>query len=122
MARRGRQKRRSSGAIEQLPWRQPVNSYPPLEVLSADQVEQIHLASLTLLENHGMRVMHEGARRMLAKAGADVDHGTEMVRFDRDLVMEKMALAPAEFTLHARQPDLEATPPGVPATRAGSGN
>lgn len=104
MARRGRQKRRNSGAIEQLPWRQPVNPYPPLEVLSADQVEQIHLASLTLLENHGMRVMHEGARRMLAKAGADVDHATEMVRFDRDLVMENVALAPAEFTLHARNP------------------
>ena len=25
--------------------------------MSADQVEQIHLASLTLLENHGMRVI-----------------------------------------------------------------
>jgi len=104
MARRGRKKRRRSGTIEQLPWRQPVNLYPPLEVLSADQVEQIHLASLTLLENHGMRVMHEGARRMLAEAGADVDHNTEMVRFDRGLVMDKVALAPAEFTLHARNP------------------
>jgi trimethylamine--corrinoid protein Co-methyltransferase len=104
MARRSRRKRRSSDTIEQLPWRQPVNPYPPLEILSADQVEQIHLASLTLLENHGMRVLHEGARRMLAEAGADVDHGTEMVRFDRDLVMEKVALAPAEFTLHARNP------------------
>jgi trimethylamine--corrinoid protein Co-methyltransferase len=104
MARRRRKNRRSSGAIEQLPWRQPVNPYPPLEVLSADQVEQIHLASLTLLENHGMRVMHEGARRMLNEAGAEVDHDTEMVRFDRGLVMEKVALAPAEFTLHARNP------------------
>ena len=104
MARRNRRKRRSSGAIEQLPWRQPVNSYPPLEVLSADQVEQIHLASLTLLENHGMRIMHQDARRMLAEAGADVNHDTQMVCFDRALVMEKVALAPAEFTLHARNP------------------
>jgi trimethylamine--corrinoid protein Co-methyltransferase len=106
MARRSRRTRikRSSGGIEQLPWRQPVNTYPPLEVLSTDQVEQIHLASLSLLENHGMRVMHKGARRMLAEAGADVDEPTEMVRFDRGLVMDRVALAPAEFTLHARNP------------------
>jgi trimethylamine--corrinoid protein Co-methyltransferase len=106
MTRRGRRTRnkRSSGGIDQLPWRQPVNNYPPLEVLSTDQVEQIHLASLSLLENHGMRVMHEAARRMLAEAGADVNHDTGMVRFDRGLVMEKIALAPAEFTLHARNP------------------
>jgi trimethylamine--corrinoid protein Co-methyltransferase len=107
MARRSRRNRnrRSKGGIEQLPWRQPVNPYPALEILSADQVEQIHLASLTLLENHGMRVLHEEARRMLAESGAEVDHDTGMVRFDRGLVMDKVALAPAEFTLHARNPD-----------------
>ncbi len=106
MARRNRRPRRirGGGTISQLPWRQPVNPCPPLEVLSADQVEQIHLASLALLENHGMRVMHEGARHMLSGAGADVDHTTGMVRFDRGLVMEKTALAPPEITLHARNP------------------
>ena len=106
MARRSRRtrSRRSTGGIDQLPWRQPVNTYPPLEVLSADQLEQIHLASLSLLENHGMRVMHEGARQLLAEAGADVNHDTEMVRLDRNLVMGKISLAPSEFTLHARNP------------------
>ena len=106
MGRRSRRTRKNRGGsgIRQLPWRQPVNVFAPLEVLSADQVEQIHLASLTLLENYGMRVLHEGARKMLAQAGADVNHDTEMVRFDRDLVMEKVALAPSEITLHARNP------------------
>ncbi len=106
MARRGRRtrSRRSTGGIGQLPWRQPVNSYPPQEVLSADQLEQIHLASLKLLENHGMRIMHEGARKLFAEAGADVDNDTEMVRIDGNLVMDKVALAPSEFTLHARNP------------------
>jgi trimethylamine--corrinoid protein Co-methyltransferase len=106
MGRRSRRTRKNRGGsgIRQLPWRQPVNVFAPLEVLSADQVEQIHLASLTLLENYGMRVLHEGARKMLAQAGANVNHDTEMVRFDRDLVMEKVALAPSEITLHARNP------------------
>ena len=106
MARRSRRTRnkRKTG-IEQLPWRQPVNPYAPMEILSADQLESIHLASLDLLENHGMRFLHEGARRLLADAGADVDHDSQMVRLDRRLVMETIALAPSEFTLHARNPE-----------------
>jgi len=106
MGSRSRRAKRSRGGdgITQLPWRQLANPYPPLEILSTDQVEQIHLASLALLENNGMRILHEGARRMLAKAGAEVGHSSEMVRFDRGLVMEKVALAPPEITLHARNP------------------
>ncbi len=104
MARKSRRVRRTGGGIEQLPWRQPVNHYPPLNILSDDQIEQIHLASLSLLENYGMRILHEGARKLLQAAGAEVDNDTFMVRFDRGLVLEKLALAPAEFTLHARNP------------------
>jgi len=95
---------RGGGGIRQLPWRQPHNPYAPLEVLEAGQVEQIHLASLSLLENFGMKVMHAGARDLLAGAGAEVNQDTEMVRFDRGLVMEKVALAPSEITLQARNP------------------
>ncbi len=95
---------RPGTGISQLPWRQIVNPYPPFEILSADQLEQIHEASLTLLENQGMRVMHEGARKLLAGAGADVDDTTEMVCFDRHMLMEQVALAPSEVTLHARNP------------------
>jgi len=100
---RGRKRRVSTG-LRQLPWQEIVNPYPPLEILHADQVEQIHLASLTLLENQGMRVLHTGARSMLGKAGAEVDNDTGMVRMDRGLVMEKVALAPSEVTLQARNP------------------
>jgi trimethylamine--corrinoid protein Co-methyltransferase len=106
MGRRSRDTRQSrgGGGIRQLPWRDIVNPYPPLEVLSADQVEAIHLASLDLLENHGMRILHRGARDVLASAGATVDHASQMVRFDRAMVMECIARAPREFTLHARNP------------------
>jgi len=104
MARRGRRNKRTSGAIEQLPWRQPVNPYPPLEILSTDQVEHIHRASLDLLENYGIRILHEGARKLFSDAGATVDQSNEMVRLDRDFVMQQVALAPSEITLHARNP------------------
>ena len=106
MGRRSRDTRqnRGSSSLRQLPWRDIVNNYPRLEILSADQVEAIHLASMDLLENQGMRVLHAGARGMLAKAGATVDNDNQMVRFDRAMILEHVALAPAEFTLHARNP------------------
>jgi len=106
MGRRSRDTRQNRGGsgIRQLPWRDIVNEYPHLEVLSADQVESIHLASLDLLENHGMRVLHAGARDLLERAGATVDRDSQMVRFARALVMDCIGRAPAEFTLHARNP------------------
>jgi len=106
MGRRSRDTRqnRGIGGIRQLAWRDILNDYPRLEILSADQIEAIHLASMDLLENHGMRVLHQGARSLLAQAGATVDHDSQMVRFDRAMVLECMSRAPSEFTLHARNP------------------
>jgi trimethylamine--corrinoid protein Co-methyltransferase len=73
-------------------------------VLSADQVEAIHEASMDLLENQGMRVLHDGARRLLKRAGATIDEALQLVRLDRAMVMECVGRAPSEFTLHARNP------------------
>ncbi len=101
--------RRQEPAVKQLPWRQLVNPYSPIEVLSTDQIEAIHQSSLVLLERTGMRVLHEEARKILKAAGADVDPTTQMVRFDRGLVEEKIALVPGEFTLRARNPERDIT-------------
>ncbi|MBT5435740.1 MAG: trimethylamine methyltransferase family protein [Alphaproteobacteria bacterium] len=107
MARRSESRRRTSGrerttGITQLPWREVRNPFPPLEVLSADQLEHIHNASLTILEELGMEVMGPDARQIYRDAGADVDDSTMRVRFDRDMIMEQMAKVPSEFTLHSR--------------------
>jgi trimethylamine--corrinoid protein Co-methyltransferase len=107
VGRRSRDTRQNRGGtgIHQLPWQDIVNTYRPVEILSADQVEAIHLASLNLLESQGMRMLHPGARALLAAAGADVHEDSQIVRFDRAMVMEHVARAPAEFTLHARNPE-----------------
>jgi len=107
MARRRKKSNRhgNTRTSRQLPFQEIINSYAPLEILSADEIESIHLASLTLLENHGIRILHDKARCMLAEAGADVDHKSQMVRLDRHLVLEKLSLAPSEVTLHARNPE-----------------
>ena len=89
-------------AVRQLPFNRLVNPYAPIEVLSADHVEAIIDAALTILETRGMRFLEEGSRQLLRAAGAESDETTRMMRFDRGLVLEKLALAPAEFTLRAR--------------------
>lgn len=104
VTRRRHRQRRSVAAVQQLPWQRVRNPYPPLEVLSADQVEAILDAALTILETKGFRFLEDASRERLRSAGADVDDATRMVRFERGLVLEKLAAAPAEFPLRARNP------------------
>jgi len=86
-------------------FRQPRNPYPFAEVLSADQVEAIHEASLTVLSRQGMRVLNDTARAVLKRAGCTVDDGTLTVFFDPAFVVEQVAKAPSEFVLHGATPE-----------------
>src|SRR5688572_28106491 len=72
----------SSGAFEQPPFRQLKNPFAPTRLVSDDQLESIHLASLGVLEEIGVDVLHETARRIMKEHGADVRDGSERVHFD----------------------------------------
>jgi trimethylamine---corrinoid protein Co-methyltransferase len=101
--RRGRD--REQAAPAQLPWRQLRRLFDPVELATEEQIEAIHEASLRILSEIGLDFLSPEARRLLAKAGAEVDPDSERVRFDPQLVAETVASAPSEFTLHARNPD-----------------
>ncbi|MGH6926723.1 MAG: trimethylamine methyltransferase family protein, partial [Dongiaceae bacterium] len=111
MTREGgrRRERRTAGGLKQLPWRNYRNPYKPIEVLSADHVEAIHETSLRILEEHGVEFLDGEALALLKDAGADVKPGDGVVRFDRGLIMENVGKAPAEVTLHARNPERNLT-------------
>lgn len=96
--------RRGPSRLRQLPWTQLTNPYAPLEVLSADQLEAIHNASLTILEDLGVELMSNRALELMRAAGADVDGSTRTVRIDRNLVESALATTPASFTLTSRNP------------------
>ena len=102
--RSGRSARSDASGTVQKPFRQPRRRFPPTEVVSADELEAIHNASLTVLEEIGMDFLDADARTLLKAAGADVRNGTERVRFDRGFILDKIKTAPSEFTLHARNP------------------
>jgi trimethylamine--corrinoid protein Co-methyltransferase len=75
-----------------------------MEVLTAEQLEAVHLTSLRILEELGMEVMSDRARDFLAAAGAEVDPASLMVRLDRGLVEKALTTAPASFVLEPRNP------------------
>jgi trimethylamine---corrinoid protein Co-methyltransferase len=89
-------------ALPQLPRRKVRNPYPPLKILSDDQVEAIHEASLHILENFGIEVMSAKALDLFARAGAKVDRATQTVFADRGLIAEALATAPSSVTLTPR--------------------
>ena len=104
MTRRSRRKRRVVDEIVQLPWRNVINPYAPVEVLDESQIETIIQAALKVLETQGMRFLEPGSRKIMQRAGAEVDEPGKMVRIDHVLVEEKLALAPPRFGLRARNP------------------
>jgi trimethylamine---corrinoid protein Co-methyltransferase len=92
----------SAGPVAQLPWRQVTNPLAPIEVLEPGQLERIHDASMRILENFGLEILNAEALDILAAQGASVDRATGRVRLDRGLVLEHVAKAPRQFTLHSR--------------------
>ena len=107
---RGRNPRRTAGGIPRLPWRRIVNPFAPIEILSADEVEAIHAAALTILRDIGVEVLGPRALDRFAGAGASVerDDGARgpagRVRLDPGHVEALIAAAPSRFELHARNP------------------
>jgi trimethylamine--corrinoid protein Co-methyltransferase len=101
----GRAGHERSRLPQQRPWQQPRIRHAPTELLSADELESIHTASLRVLAEIGMDFLDEGARDVLRTAGADVQPDSQRVRFDPAMVEEKIKTAPATFTLHATNPE-----------------
>src|SRR4051794_11441208 len=93
---------RGPSAIPQLPLRRVTNPYPPMAMLSADQIEAIHQASMHILENFGIEVMSPRALSLFEKAGAKVDHATANVRIDRGLVAEALKTTQSSYRLTPR--------------------
>ena len=66
----GREGHARNAAPQQPPWAQPRMRYGPTEVVSADELESIHLGSLRVLSEIGMDFLDADAREVLRAAGA----------------------------------------------------
>ena len=72
-------------------------------VMTAEQEEVVHAQAMRILEEIGTDVLHAEARKLLAEAGQRVEG--DRVYWDPGFVLERAALAPSTFTLHARDPE-----------------
>ena len=100
-----RRPRRPLPGLARLPWRRLVNPFEPLRILSDDQVESVHVASLRILSEIGVEVLGDRALDAFSRAGATVDRSSRNVRLDPAQVESLVAMAPHEFMLHARNPE-----------------
>ena len=73
-----------------------------LELLSRDEIREIHYASLEILNNTGVKVLSKKALKILDGAGADVDHEKQQAKLPHHLVEEAIRKTPSTFTLHGR--------------------
>lgn len=99
--RAARRAERIGGPIVQK--RYITREIPVYELLDEDGVELLHDTSMTILEEVGIDFRDGIALAQWKEAGADVQG--ERVRIPRELIAEKLALIPEQYTQHARNPD-----------------
>ncbi len=81
------------------------------QLLTPDQVQQVHDASLQILEDVGLLVRNDKAKEIFKKHGCRLDAETEMAKFPSAMVEEFRKTIPPKFTFHARDPKFDRTLP-----------
>jgi len=70
--------------------------------LSQEQEDAIHLESIKILEEVGIKVTSTRVLRMLGEHGAAVDERSQIVKISESLVTEALSKAPKELVMAAR--------------------
>lgn len=80
-------------------------------LLTAEQVERVHQASLEILENVGLLVRNQKARSRFEEHGCKVDSESQVVKFPSKVVEQFRAAYPPTFTFRGRDPRYDRTIP-----------
>lgn len=68
-----------------------------LQVLSEEEIKQVHEASLATLEETGLVIESEEVLSFLESSGCLVDHRTQIARFPRKVVEKALSTCPSSF-------------------------
>ncbi len=74
-----------------------------LEILSPDEVEKIHFATLEIIEKTGVRFPSKKALAIWEQNGANINHDTMIVKVPGDLIENAIKSCPPVFKLGARE-------------------
>jgi len=80
-------------------------------LLTSQQVERVHQASLEILESVGLLVRNPKARNYYQKYGCQVDSETQVMKFPPRVIAEFSQAFPSKFTFHGRDPNFDRTIP-----------
>jgi len=75
-----------------------------LDILTADDVNRLHDATLHIIENVGIRFKSKRAIEIWEAHGAKVDHNTMIVKAKPALIEDALKKAPPIYPLCARDP------------------
>jgi trimethylamine--corrinoid protein Co-methyltransferase len=78
------------------------NTLPRYEILSEDQVQQIHDHAMQILQEIGVDFLLPRSLDIFRKAGLKIED--QRVRFERAFIEEQVAKAPATFNVQSRNP------------------
>jgi trimethylamine--corrinoid protein Co-methyltransferase len=79
------------------------------QILDNDELQEIHSATLDVLENVGVKFEDEAVLRLLGGVGASVDFRTHVARLPSSLVEEAIEKCPRRVTLCGRTKDHDLT-------------
>lgn len=80
---------------------------PPMSVMSENDKRMIHEAAIDVMENVGIRVHSQNARKALKMAGAIVSDKSPDVKFPRDVVKSLVSKAPQTVILAGRTKEFD---------------
>lgn len=71
--------------------------------LSTHDIEAIHSATMSVLENTGFKVDNDKALKLFAENGASVDFENKIIKAPEEWVMQNLKKAPARIILYGRE-------------------
>ncbi len=71
-----------------------------IEVLSEDEIQTIHDATMDLMSSTGVRIESEKARALLKENGAEIEESSHFVKFSESLIDEFIKKAPECFSVY----------------------
>jgi len=75
-----------------------------LEILSPEEIQRLHTASLDIIETTGIRFPSKHALDIWEDHGAQVDRSTSIVKVPGQIIEDALKLAPSKYDLAARRP------------------
>ncbi len=73
------------------------------KVFSEEEVKQVHEATVSLLENVGIKMHNDAARQIFAENGAKVDSESRIVKIPRAMIEDTIDSTPSRIILYGRE-------------------